>query len=426
MRRRKRFFLSCLMTALASCVALGMMAAENVFAQPGAAGMRLQVLADFTPQGMVLREVDPNGPAAHVIDPATGAEGALEPGDLIVQIDGRPIRSGDDYFRAMDATAARGGVLAMLVRDVRTGQLIRRDTRAVQIQQVARPIIPNPPLINPNVPPFGPNGRRATRVQVLLIGLTADQTIGESIKVNLRRLGSVLTDTPGIQPNDIRYLAGPNLSAQSVMDFIRQTEVRESEALFCYYAGHGAFDPQLAGPDDPSGGHYFQIPNGDLARRDVANQLLDKRARLTVLITDTCNVQAQFQQRAPQNAPAFGEGIKQIGNQGLARLLFGHVGFVDVSGTSRGQYGWSSPDIGGWFTDALVQSFESNQVRNNPNVTWNNVMQLSGPRTEAIYQARRQRVLGQPGAAPLNIVEMFRQQATQSPTAFVFNVRADN
>lgn len=45
----------------------------------------------------------------------------LEPGDVIVGLNGRPVRSLNDYYRALQQS---GGVVALEVRDVRTGNLV--------------------------------------------------------------------------------------------------------------------------------------------------------------------------------------------------------------------------------------------------------------------------------------------------------------
>jgi len=73
----------------------------------------LGALGDFTPQGMRIR----------IVAPGTAAERVgLQPGDLLVQIDGRPIRTQNDFRAALKTSA---GTVVLGVRKAPTGVPVR-------------------------------------------------------------------------------------------------------------------------------------------------------------------------------------------------------------------------------------------------------------------------------------------------------------
>jgi len=111
---------------------------------PGGFPQQLQLRYKMQVQGYIqqgvglrLTYVDFNGPAARGIfrsGPAIGRRARLEAGDVIVDINGRPINNEFDYYRAMNRS---NGYARLLVRDIRGGH-VRVDVRP-------RPVFaPNP------------------------------------------------------------------------------------------------------------------------------------------------------------------------------------------------------------------------------------------------------------------------------------------
>jgi hypothetical protein len=339
------------------------------------------------------------GPATKLTmakDPTT--DGALEVGDIITHVDGRQIQTWADYHRAMLLAGANAGKVMIRVRDVNSGKLIDWIATAERTEN--------------NIPPPKPEGR-TTAVKVILIGLTDDDKIGEGCQKNLDRLESYLVGLPNFNAKrDLVYIAG-NYSAREVLSNIEKMEVKESEALFCYYAGHGAFDPSL-GAGDPSKGHFLSIPSGDLARRTLLGAIQSKKARLTVLITDTCNVKGKFN-------PIGGRVAQPTGIRCLAleSLMYNYVGIVDINGSSHGQFGWyvtAGPEAGGFFTTSLVKTLQDS---GNKALTWREFFEQASNGTSSFFKLRqeRNRNSGNPNKELLN-------QADQRPQAFTFEVSA--
>jgi hypothetical protein len=82
----------------------------------------LKVRGYFDKDGFNLEDVEADGPATKLTDTAgMGANVMLEKGDIIKEVDGKPIKSAQDYVKAMNE-ASDPAKVKLKVRDVRTGQ----------------------------------------------------------------------------------------------------------------------------------------------------------------------------------------------------------------------------------------------------------------------------------------------------------------
>jgi S1-C subfamily serine protease len=79
----------------------------------------LKVKGYFTKDGFHLEEVEPNGPASH-LDDGNGNAAMMEKGDIITEIDGKPVKTPQEYAKAMNG-AADHSKTKVKVKDVRTG-----------------------------------------------------------------------------------------------------------------------------------------------------------------------------------------------------------------------------------------------------------------------------------------------------------------
>jgi S1-C subfamily serine protease len=79
----------------------------------------LKVKGYFSNDGFHIEEVDSDGPATRLSN-ADGQTVGLEKGDIITEVDGKRIKSPQDYAKAMNGTADHAKT-KIKVRDVRTG-----------------------------------------------------------------------------------------------------------------------------------------------------------------------------------------------------------------------------------------------------------------------------------------------------------------
>jgi S1-C subfamily serine protease len=79
----------------------------------------LKVKGYFANDGFHIEEVDGNGPAAR-LDDGNGNGAMMEKGDIIVEVDGKPVKSPKDYAKAMNG-AADHSKTKLKIKDVNTG-----------------------------------------------------------------------------------------------------------------------------------------------------------------------------------------------------------------------------------------------------------------------------------------------------------------
>lgn len=81
----------------------------------------LKVKGFFDKDGLNIEDLDGDGPAANLSD-ADGNKGVtLEKGDIIREIDGKPVKSAADYVKALNGVADNTKV-KLKVRDINTGK----------------------------------------------------------------------------------------------------------------------------------------------------------------------------------------------------------------------------------------------------------------------------------------------------------------
>jgi hypothetical protein len=282
---------------------------------------------------------------------------------------------------------------------------------------------------------------RASGVKVLLVGDTNAFPGGDAAS-DLNTVESRLKGLPGFDADrDLRKLTGDDVTAENILKAVDDLEVQPTDALFFYYEGHGAYDPDLA-DGDPEGGHFLQIPNGgDLRRSDLMRRLKDKGARLTVLITEVCNVAATFHPDAYEvEAPEATEDrslkdVATVTSASLETLLFDFTGVVDVNASDRGQSSWSNPD-GSWFTQSFLKTLGDDDRFLEANgalpgtvnfgrhlweqtETWGLFLDRVSEKTHGEFQAHREYALDH----PTDNNKELRDQEDQRPQVFQLEVQ---
>jgi hypothetical protein len=140
--------------------------------------------------------------------------------------------------------------------------------------------------------------------------------------------------------------------------------------------------------------------------------MLAKRPRLLVLISDTCNVRSTYMPKPKVGAPMEAESTT------LVKLLLDHRGFVDLSGSARGQFGWYAGS--GIFTASLYQA-----LRAPGNDDWNKAFRSASELTNMAYGSLRSEALANPSELRPEIRKGLESQKEQTPQFFRFNVQKD-
>ena len=355
---------------------------------------RLGVTVYPCSDGLHIKSVDPNGPASRLVPIANPTERAtLELGDHITHVDGVPVRSVDELIFRL---GQNDGEVVITVIDKNTNRSFDYQAQA-KTDMDGAPEPPKPEL---------------RKVKALLVGLTDDTKLGVSIQKNMEELKEALTKGIPSEELELHIVEGSDCNAREILKQIDAINVSNDDSLFVYYLGHGAYDPRYA-KGDPSGGHYMQIPTGDILRRTITNRMLAKRCRLTVFVSDTCNVKYETNNLIVAenrlSVRVFEDFLP------LQKLFHFHSGFLDVNGSSKDEFGWFHPGYGGFFSHSFLSIFPTSS-------SWEDLLKQSTDQTVDLYQRRREVVLADPNPNS-NTVKYMRAQSSQTPTSFQNTIR---
>lgn len=178
----------------------------------------------------------------------------------------------------------------------------------------------------------------ATRLVVLLAADTDDPDIGPSVATDLRQVRATLEAGVPAARLVVVERTGADVAPAALRAAVAALEVRPTDALLCYWAGHGAW---------ADAGAYLR-PRGEvLPRDDLRKALVGRGAGLTLLLTDCCGtyVGETFLFAPPRVDPDV-----------FRDLFFRARGVVDVTAAARGQVAVGDRATGGVFTQALVRT----------------------------------------------------------------------
>ena len=95
--------------------------------------------------------------------------------------------------------------------------------------------------------------------------------LGESVKIDGERIDHLLSDRLPKDRAEIVVLTGKDVNANAILSYFHGLKVGRDDALFFYYAGHGATDPQK--------GHFLALQ--DLAAKPLLRADLAGSCRST-------------------------------------------------------------------------------------------------------------------------------------------------
>ncbi|MDX1966897.1 MAG: caspase family protein, partial [Planctomycetaceae bacterium] len=218
------------------------------------------------------------------------------------------------------------------------------------------------------------------KVHLLLIGHSRDGSIGSGVQVTARNIEQMFTstslfDTSELTINTVGLPGGAvipgvprrtysALSTNQVDSAIDAMTVGPDDTIFCYVMCHGAYDGNHRTAAYEYG-HWFQMETGSSSypRVNLMEKLLSKSARLTVLVSDSCNVRVDIS--SPASAPA-AASLTTIDSIALRGLMLDNSGQVSLSATSEGEFSFYYPAQGGFFSNAFIETLRWVQ----PDITW--------------------------------------------------------
>jgi hypothetical protein len=167
-----------------------------------------------------------------------------------------------------------------------------------------------------------------------------------------------------------------DMTRDGIITAIRQINSTGDDAIFFYYAGHGAYDKN---------GQFFALATGEkLYRKDVLAALRKRGPDFYVLISDCCNTPAHFWPLPKMAPPVYRSPAL------FRKLFFSAKGWIDFTGAKKNQYGLYNTADGGLFTRALAFTMAEKAQQS---IWWDEFFYLVRTRTAEMYsQEIRERV----------------------------------
>lgn len=169
-----------------------------------------------------------------------------------------------------------------------------------------------------------------------------------------------------------------NATPQAILKGLDHLHPSSNDTLLVYFTGHGAADDH---------GHYFSLAGGKLYREELKREMLNKNARLTVLLSDCCNVRSDGRSFM---APAPRVEVPKTPTPLFQSLFLKPHGLVDVNGSSPGESAFFTSEKqaldempGSLFTKALTEYAHRNQERQ---PTWNDLLSEVGIKVHVAFR----------------------------------------
>lgn len=218
----------------------------------------------------------------------------------------------------------------------------------------------------------------AKRCFVRIIADTNDVRIGNDVSVDVGNVSSLFRDNVAEAQLDLKTVTGNAVTSNGVLSAIRAVQLRPEDTLVVYFAGHGGFERG-------GRGQFISPSRQRLYRSDIRREMLARKARLCILLTDTCSnyvktkggmvhkgVDESLVQDLPTTSPAF------------VSLCWKPKGLVDISGSKPSEVAMGNSIDGGYFTSVLCDYLRAQQ--DNASLSWPTVVRSTRTKLERKFR----------------------------------------
>lgn len=215
---------------------------------------------------------------------------------------------------------------------------------------------------------------RVPTIHALLIIADADPSIGRAVDIDKQRMEGMLKVAEGICKVKTQMLLSSRneLKSEPILQWLKSVKPDANDTIFIYYSGHGGMNKNKE--------TFLYLQDGYFFRSKMVSSIESaKNCRLKMLVTDCCS-------DGPEPETPSSRAV--ISKKALQDLFLNHEGFLHLTAASEGEYSWCSPKYGGWFTRAMVDSFDDTSDTDMDGfVSWNEVFKLS---SDAVQKKFRQ------------------------------------
>jgi hypothetical protein len=213
---------------------------------------------------------------------------------------------------------------------------------------------------------------------VIAADTNASGGVGAITKIDQHNIKQLFeSNVPGSQLS-ITTIPAEAMRNADILKTVDSLEISNEDTIVFYYSGHGAFDRQKQE-------QFLQLSLGDLYRSELLKHLVQKSPRLSVLLTDCCNIQVDglSQEREPE-VTVFPQEISPL----FGSLFIYCKGVVDITSSKLGEYSFCDNrrigNRGSCFTYPLIDLLKVN--KDNIEMDWGKLVEELAPKVNDAFK----------------------------------------
>jgi Caspase domain len=194
------------------------------------------------------------------------------------------------------------------------------------------------------------NGMDATTLHTIIIGDTLDESIGETVEVDIHKIRKEMQEIAYYTEMNLNetLITGTDVN-HTIIDRVDRLQVDSDDVVFIYYSGHGYRRENSKDNQWPN--FYLSSENKGINQYDLTNRMVKKNPRLVLSLADACN------NRIPDKwaPPVIKKRAMKFHNEGAltrnyCKLFLESSGTIIISGASPGYYSYCDWVNGGHYT----------------------------------------------------------------------------
>jgi hypothetical protein len=209
---------------------------------------------------------------------------------------------------------------------------------------------------------------------LVMVDARANDPISQSIRVDLTNMTQWLDvlEKRNIVKVQKTLIRGDKATLANIKKTLTSLQSSPNDMLLFYFSGHGGME----------NGETFINTHDDkfFFRKDLTALLQQKQGRLRIAITDACSndidgfVASRSLSRTSKSANGeFDEAYR--------KLFYQYEGLLDIAASSKGEYAFSTDDLGGFFTHYFVKE----GLLKNPEGGWEAIFEKAKDRTIQMF-----------------------------------------
>ncbi|MDR2705265.1 MAG: caspase family protein [Planctomycetaceae bacterium] len=213
---------------------------------------------------------------------------------------------------------------------------------------------------------------------VIAADTNASGGVGAITKIDQHNIKQLFESNIPSSQLSITTIPAEEMREADILKKVDSLEISNNDTIVFYYSGHGAFDRQKQE-------QFLQLSLGNLYRAELLKHIVQKLPRLSVLLTDCCNIQVDgVVQERQGEVTVFPQEISPL----FGSLFIYCKGVVDITSSKLGEYSFCDTrkigNRGSCFTYPLIDLLKVN--KDNVEMDWSKLVEELAPKVNEAFK----------------------------------------